>query len=375
MKNSFFLLFLLPVLLFTGCSSLDNRYAETASYEKSAAYDEYAAQSVPAFGEEAAPMAMESPAAPQEKPVERLRVYSGFGRLIVEDVDEAKTGISLLAEENDGYVEGIWGNVIIIRVPAELFHDLFEEVLAFGEVDYKKIETVDVTEYFTDVSARLEIAEKTRERLYILLEKTEDVEERLKILQEIRRLTEEIERIGNTLRNLEKQIAFSRIQVELQPRLSEDASLRQGIPFPWIANLDPLYPALEAMKNKPEVPLDESFAVFSEDAIYRAENTGGVRVRISRTTNKPEGDTAFWQEALTYHLSPFYAGTEPLEFQEGLYRGALFTSKDKDPFHYLVAQRVDGDDIHVLEAFFPNTTELDAAREMVFEAFEGMVLP
>lgn len=314
-------------------------------------------------------------AAPPEEREERLRVYSGFGRLIVEDVDESKDEIARIAEANDGYVESVWSNVIIIRVPARLFSSLFKEILSLGEVDFKREETVDVTDFFTDLSSRRDIAEKTRRRLYALLEKTEDVEERLKILREIRRLTEEIERISTTLRSLEKQIAFSRIHIELHPRLSEEEVFRQGIPFPWIANLNPLYAGLGVLKRQVEVPLDDTYAVFSRDDIFRAENTRGVRIRFSRTDNRPQGDTAFWQKALVFHLSPLYAEAEPVEFQNGFLKGVLLTSKDTEPFHYLVVQRTGAEDIIVGEAFFPDSAELENSREAVWEAFEGVMLP
>jgi len=391
-KSNICLLISLVVILLAGCASMEMGPTESNYYKGEAARDEYRALPAPApatAAKQEAPasapamplevMGSEAvaapPAASPEKPQERLRVYSGFGRLIVEDVDETKDKISRLAEDNGGYIEGVWENLIIIRVPKELFHALFQDILSFGEVDFKKIETVDVTEYVTDLTSRKEIAERTRERLYTLLEKTEDVEERLKILREIRRLTEEIEKIQNTLRSMETYITFSRIQMELQPRLSEDAGTGSGIPFPWIADLDPLYPALDALEVKPEVPLDETFAVFSQDKIFRAEDARGVRVRISRTKNTPKGDTEFWQEALIYHLSPFYAKARRVGFQEGALKGLLLASKDTDPFYYLLAQRVQGEYIVVFEAFFPDSEELEKTREAVFTAFEGTVLP
>ncbi|MBN2049780.1 MAG: DUF4349 domain-containing protein [Spirochaetales bacterium] len=389
MVKKIYSVFFLVLAVFSGCASFGGGYKEAAGYPD---YDEYetrdlapaplsmAKSSAPIAEETVAPMSMsvdtiaEAQSPPPEEPVRRLKVYSGFSRLIVEDPEETRNTIADLATDNGGYVEGIWGNLVVIRVPAEWFNELFQKILALGRVDYKNIETVDVTEYFTDLSTRLEIAERTRERLYTLLEKTEDVEERLKILREIRRLTEEIEGIRNTLASLEKMIAFSRIQVELVPRLAEDSGLRQTIPFPWIAGLHPLYPSLGAPVKKPELSLGEGFAVFSEDEVYRAEDPLGVRVRISGTVNQPVGDTAFWQEALAFHLSPLYAEAERVELQDGAIKGVLFTSKDKDPFYFLVAQEVVGDRIVVIEVFFPDARALEKMREPVFTALQGAVL-
>ena len=151
--------------------------------------------------------------------------------------------------------------------------------------------------------------------------------------------------------------------------------MRDNIPFPWIADLQPLYPGLHGLDKKPKLPLDESFAVFSEEDIFRAENPEGVRIRISRTSNTPKGDTAFWQKALMHHLGPLYAEAEQLEFQEGDILGVHFTSKDSSPFHYIVSQKSGEEFITVLEAFFPDDVTFAATKASVYSAFEGVIIP
>ncbi len=146
-------------------------------------------------------------------------------------MENRKVEIFSLAEESGGYVESAFSGIIVIRVPVEKFDEMFERVLGLGEVVRKSVETYDVTEYFRDLSVRLEIAEKTRDRLYKLLEKTDDVDERLELLREIRRLTDEIERIKQNLELIKKQISFSRITIELIPRLTGQTEDKNSIPF------------------------------------------------------------------------------------------------------------------------------------------------
>ncbi|MBN2443977.1 MAG: DUF4349 domain-containing protein, partial [Spirochaetales bacterium] len=122
----------------------------------------------------------------QEEPDERMKVYFGFLHLRVDNIQESRSAISSLADETGGYVETSYENTIIIRIPKELFNDILARLMNMGEVLNKSIETYDVTDFFRDLAARLEIAKKTRDRLYNLLEKTKDVKERLKILKEIR---------------------------------------------------------------------------------------------------------------------------------------------------------------------------------------------
>jgi hypothetical protein len=301
------------------------------------------------------------PSRVEEQPEERKRVFSGFCTLLVDDVEETRTEIADLAEESGGYVETVAERTVVIRVPAERFAEIFEFILGLGEVSHKSIETYDVTEFFRDQEIRLEIAKKTRERLYALLEKTSDVEERLKILREIKRLTEEIERIERSLELLQRRINLSRITVELRPRLPETGYDKGRIPFPWIADLNPLYPSLRNPKGRVELELSEDFAVFTEEAGFRAESAEGTRIRLGAARNHPSGDTEFWGKALSYHLGPFYKTAEELDL--GPFKAVLFTSKDPEPFSYLVAVSAQEDeqilaDLVILEIFFPDQSAL-----------------
>jgi len=107
------------------------------------------------------PVEVSSDTSAPEKVEERKRIYSGYSRLMVDDVEEQKENISRIAEESGGYVESVYEGTIIIRIPAESFDTIFSAILKLGEIINKSIETYDVTEYFRDLSVRLEIAEKT----------------------------------------------------------------------------------------------------------------------------------------------------------------------------------------------------------------------
>ena len=222
-----------------------------------------------------------------EKPAERKRIYSGFCRLIVDEVEEAKADLTRFIEQNGGYVESAFQNTIVLRVPAPRFRELFEEILDKGDLLYKSIETFDVSDYFRDQETRLLIAEKARGRLYTLLERTDNVEEKLAILREIKRLSEEIEGIRLRLENLERQIAFSRITVELIPRLPIGELSKADIPFPWIASLEPVYGSLPRLRGRASLSLGEDFAVLEKRRSYRAESSDGTRLRIGSTKNEP----------------------------------------------------------------------------------------
>ena len=308
-------------------------------------------------------------AAPRE-PAERKRIFTGFCRLVVDEVEEAKSELTRFAEQNGGYVESAFQNTIVLRVPAARFRELFDAILDKGELLYKSIETFDVSDYFRDQEIRLRTAERARQRLYILLERTDDVEERLAILREIKRLSEEIKGIRLRLESLERQISFSRITVELVPRLPVGRIRKEDIPFPWIRSLEPVHGSIPGLRGRAKLPLGEAFAVLEERRPFRAESADGTRVRIGSTRNQPQGDEEFWQRALIHHLQPFYKEAEPVE--AGSLRGVLFTSKDRNPYAYLVAVRTERGSLYVLEVFFPDLEARDRHLEGIRESMESM---
>jgi len=381
MKKAKYLFTVLPILiLLAGCyglgemaeSEAPSEYYEAGGAEEAPAQPKSAPapqRSVRADLEMAQPslMAAETtslePSRVEEHPAERKRVFSGFCKLLVDNIEETRTEIADLAEESGGYVEAVAERTVVVRVPADRFDEIFEFILGLGEVSHKSIETYDVTEFFRDQEIRLEIAGKTRERLYALLEKTTDVEERLRILREIKRLTEEIERIERSLELLQRRINLSRITVELTPRLPATGFDRGSIPFYWIASLNPLYPSLRNPKGRIELELSDEFAVFTEETAFRAESAEGTRIRIGSARNHPRGNTEFWGRALAYHLGPYYKTAEELDL--GSFKAVLFTSKDPQPFSYLVAVSAEKDgkilpDLVILEIFFPDPRALQA---------------
>jgi hypothetical protein len=293
---------------------------------------------------------------PAVAPEKRKRVYSGYCKLSVDSVEKRKDEIFEIAEDSGGWVEQAAENTVVIRVPAGVFEETFTMILLLGEILDRAIETQDVTEQYSDLITRLKLARETRERLYRLLERTDDVTERLLILREIRRLTDEIEEIRQRIDLLKELVAFSRITVDLIPRLARETAYRENIPFVWIRNLDPVYVSIDELSGRISFQLPEDFAVFDKEDSFRAESADGTRVRIGTVPNEPAGDGAFWQRALEYHLDDFYGESEALS--AGSAECILFTSKDREPFFYLVGVLAVKKKLYVIEAFFPSKKSL-----------------
>jgi len=312
----------------------------------------------------------DDPAPEDPGPDDRLRVYSAELELLVARVEESREQVITAAEEAGGYVESSGGEVITIRVPAGRFDAVLADLEGLGRIRSRAVRTADVTEQYADLGRRIDLAERTRERFYTLLERTTDTEERVEILREIRRLTERIERLRGQLDSLDRQIAYSRITVRLVARIDAGGPTRASIPFPWIARLDPLERTTRAPRSRPDVSFPADYAVFDTGRFVRAETAEGTRVRVGAAMNDPRGDTAFWQEALRVNLGELY--TVVRELETGKLSGALFEAKTAQPFSYAVLVRADDDEILVAEAFFPDTEAREARLAEVLAALGEM---
>jgi hypothetical protein len=309
---------------------------------------------------------------PTDAQNERIRVYSGACNLVIDSVEEAKRQISDMAENAGGYVEQSSDKGIIIRLPAVVFRKVFNNILDLGEVLHKAIETYDVTDQYTDPEGRMIVAIKARDRLYELLKKVEDVKERLEILKKIREYTETIERLELSFQVLEQRVEMSRITVDLSPRLEETAIGEKSIPFKWIDRLRPLYVSTSDLPEKVEISLPDDVALFQKEGVMRAEAADGTRIRIGSGINNPQGDSLFWQRALIFYLKSRYKMAE--EIDGGIAKFALFTSKDRNPFYYMVGVLPMVSELKpilvVFEVYFPNNESLDRHLRDLLESFQ-----
>jgi Domain of unknown function (DUF4349) len=307
---------------------------------------------------------------PSEKQNERIRVYSGACNLIIDSVEQTKREISLMAENAGGFVEHSSDQGIVVRIPAESFRVIFNRILDLGEVLHKAIETYDVTDQYSDPEGRLVVAIKARDRLYTLLKRVEDVKERLEILKRIRVYTETIEKLELLSQVLEKRVAMSRITVDLSPRLDQTIIIDKSIPFPWIENLRPLSVTTRGLDDRIKISLPDNIAVFQKQGVLRAESANGTRIRIGTVSNNPRGDSLFWQKSLLYHLKSRYKNAE--EVSGDIVKMALFTSKDSNPFYYLVGTLPFDKDssLIAIEVYFPDQEALERHLSDLLESFQ-----
>jgi len=103
-----------------------------------------------------------------------------------------------------------------IKVPAEMFEEMYEELQTVGHVLNQNEGKRDVTADFIDIEARLTTLKVQEERLLAILERTEVLEDVIELEYALQDTRYEIERYTTNLRNLEDQVRFSTIELSVQ---------------------------------------------------------------------------------------------------------------------------------------------------------------
>ena len=103
-----------------------------------------------------------------------------------------------------------------IRVPASRFEAFLHQTEGLGNVTSVSRYAENVTSQYTDYEARLDSLHTQEERLLAMLEKSEDVESLIALEQRLADVRYETESIERNLRNLDLQISYSTVNLNLE---------------------------------------------------------------------------------------------------------------------------------------------------------------
>jgi hypothetical protein len=157
--------------------------------------------------------------------VDRKIIKTGYLTIEVEQFDTVAAAVEEMAVAAGGFVsnsnsyvtsEGQKKGSVTIRVPAEGFESILEEIKKLGEVKSTSSSGQDVTEEYIDLEARLSNYQKQEERFLVILENASTVEDVLKVEEQLGRVRGEIERIEGRLRYYDNYIDLSTITVSLE---------------------------------------------------------------------------------------------------------------------------------------------------------------
>lgn len=122
-----------------------------------------------------------------------------------------------ISYESDGSTRVVnrWG-YYTLRIPCARFEEFLTQTQGLGNVISSSKYAENVTSSYTDYEARLSSLYTQEERLLSMLEKSEDVDSLIALEQRLADVRYEIESIERNLRNLDMQISYSTVSVDLQ---------------------------------------------------------------------------------------------------------------------------------------------------------------
>lgn len=299
----------------------------------------------------------------------RQVVYLGFLRLRVRRLLDAIDALTARVEAAGGYVESLSKTVMVVRVPGGDFDAAMNTLAEVGDVLARQVKALDVTAQFLDLEGRLAVASRTRDRLLTLLESARDTDERLRILEEIKRLTEQIESMSSRLATLQNLVAYYTITIELEPITAENRVVVHRSPFAWIRRMAAHYEALPETDDA-AIPVPAGFVRIESADGWQARASDTSVLRISEVDNEPRGDAAWWAAAIRHELEGRDEEITAAGAAGGLH-WMIAREKDVEPRGWLVGVATKGDDLYVVEGFFPDPAALDRHRAAVLAALDG----
>lgn len=188
------------------------------------------------------PMAAGEPFSAVPRPqAQRMIIRTANLAVVVEDTETALAQVRDIATDFDGYLANtdLWRSddqlrgQVTIRVPAESFDAAMDQIKAIAiKVERENVSGQDVTEEYTDLSARLRNLEATEKELLVLLtevrEKTRKAEDVLAVHRELTNIRGQIEQIKGRMQYLERMTALATINVELIPQEEEAPIIEEG---------------------------------------------------------------------------------------------------------------------------------------------------
>ena len=236
MKKALSLL-LAALLVFALCACGS---ADTPSSAPAASYDmAYTENAYPAEAEEYGGFAVTggtqlesgSGAAPEGSP-EKL-IYSASATVETTEFDGTIEKLSALVEQYGGFVESSSVNgsnyytqsrgysstrcaSYVIRVPSDKFSALMGSLSTLGNVPYSHTYTENITAQYYDTDARLTAYQVQEARLLEMMEAAKTVEDLIAIEEKLTELRYQIESLQSTLKNWDRQVAYSTLDLEIQ---------------------------------------------------------------------------------------------------------------------------------------------------------------
>lgn len=231
MKTKIWIILTLLAALSAACDGRGVQYENAAGSTED--YADYNAESKAQTAEEAQFGQQEGQ--PEQLTPEKKVIRTANMRMEVKDYAAALASIKKLVGayegeligENEQQYGGRLENTLVIRVFPRRFDSLlldFEQLAA--HVDFKSVNSEDVTRQYIDLETRLASKRAVVTRYRELLRQAKNVEEVLAVEENLRKVVEEIESIEGQLQYLSRQVDFSTVNLTIYEEGSQLSTSR-----------------------------------------------------------------------------------------------------------------------------------------------------
>lgn len=169
--------------------------------------------------------------------VARQIIYTATMAVSVFNVDEALDKAEALPERFGGWVATMSSETLVVKVPSKHLRTAMDEFASMGIVEYRTLESQDVSDQYYDLQTRIAVLEKTQVQMMALLSKARDVTEALSVRKALDEITLELEVLKGRMRKMKTMVAFSTLTLSLSERGPHDPIPTSNDPFPWVDQL------------------------------------------------------------------------------------------------------------------------------------------
>jgi hypothetical protein len=174
---------------------------------------------------------------PKQTAGNRQIIYTASMQVSVHDLAYSVEQAEALPDRLGGWLHQRIDNQVVLRIPAERLREAMGMIAELGVVDYRLLESLDVTAAYTDLESRIHVLTETHAQLSKLLAQAKTVEQALEIRKALDQVTMELELARARMRELSKSIAFSTLVVQFVARGPDFAMPSSNDPFPWVVEL------------------------------------------------------------------------------------------------------------------------------------------
>ena len=172
----------------------------------------------------------------------KMIIRNGAMDLEVEDFDVAYSRIEEIVQSLEGYIESadtyttpvydssgrigdLQGGNVSLRIPSARFDTGMQQLKTLGTVTRSNISSYDVTEQYIDTQSRIKNLEAREQRLRELLGRAENIKDIIEIDQQLVNVRTEIDSLTGILKNYDKSLQMSSIQVSIREKSLSESSI------------------------------------------------------------------------------------------------------------------------------------------------------